>query len=320
VDSSTKTLWEVGCTKVLFVLSRLYNKERGGENRLILINKYMKFDKDSKLLFEAYQKVEEMAIGSVQRTSSLLGKPPNKYVYTKDDLGKEEDPLSRGEKEMFTTKFDKYADYLKKNIFTKIPFEFNIFLQDYEITNKDRDEVQRLVDKDKNSITVFMSNEGRKAQHILTPWILAHRIAHCFSSSLYPFRNKITGESKYTICDKLMTNINNIIKNYLSSVDKNWDTFEGVDIIKLTHREFTKLNRAPIYQKVGTFKSARDLTVNGFEEFVHEIIAQYMMSGKITFNPLPTKEEASKVELQLKQATEKLFTAVKGCYCIYYNE
>ena len=45
-----------------------------------------------------------------------------------------------------------------------------------------------------------------------------------------------------------------------------------------------------------------------------------MITGKITFNPLPTKEEASKVELQLKQAIEKLFTAVKGCYCIYHNE
>lgn len=281
----------------------------------------MKFDNDSKLLFEAYQKVEEMAISNVQRTSSLLGKNPNKYVYTNDELGGgKEDSLSRGEREMFTTKFDSYANYLKKNVFTKIPFEFNIFLQDYEITNKDWDKVQELVDKDKNSITIFMSNEGRNIQHILTPWILAHRIAHCFSSTEYVFVNKVTGKSMFNVYNKLMLNIENIIKNYLSSVDKNWDTLNGVDILSLKQDEFTKLNRSPIYQKVGTFKSARDLTVNGFEEFVHEIIAQYMITGKITFNPLPTKEEALKVELQLKQEIEKLFTTVKGCYCIYYNE
>ena len=40
-------------------------------------------------------------------------------------------------------------------------------------------------------------------------------------------------------------------------------------------------------QQIGTMKSARDNKLNNWYEFAYELLAQYMLTGKIKFNPLP---------------------------------
>ena len=42
-----------------------------------------------------------------------------------------------------------------------------------------------------------------------------------------------------------------------------------------------------VAQELGTMKAARDKKVRSWWEFGYELLAQYMITGKITLNPLP---------------------------------
>lgn len=301
----------------------------------------MKIDKDLKHLAEAYQKIQEMAVRSTGKTSTILNKKPNKYgvgidyvklppeafrgeVTLEDDPEKEIKlnitPHRDGDYRLFTDKgrLEKYGEHLVKNAFRKIPFDFNIIFQDYEI-HTEEEERSLPVDKEQDSITIFMSNnastirnpsngkEKGSWQHTaLTPWMIAHRIAHNMTDGAELFRNKITRQSMEPIQIQFDKDTKEIIYDYLNRVNKNWKNENIGNTI-----------RNPIFGKISNFKSARDGVVNGVEEYIHELIASYIVQGKITFNPLPTAEIANKAASDFQNCITNMLERLKGCYGVY---
>jgi len=53
--------------------------------------------------------------------------------------------------------------------------------------------------------------------------------------------------------------------------------------------DYTTLSDRKFFEEIGTFRSARNKKLREDFEFLNEVIAQYIITGKITFNPIPQK-------------------------------
>jgi len=261
--------------------------------------------------------MELVSIGTIYRPK-LSGE-----VTLKDDPEKERKlnitPNRDADYKLFTNKgrLEKYGEHLIKNTFKKIPFDFNIIFQDYEI-HTEEEEKNLPVDNEQDSITIFMSNDATTSkeptkketggyQHTaLTPWMIGHRIAHNMTSETDLFRNKITRQSMGSIQKQFDNDTKNIINTYLYSVNKNWK-----------NENISTTIRNPIFSKVSNFKSARDGVVNGLPEYIHELIASYLFQGKIVFNPLPSVEVANKAASDFQNCVVSMLEKLKGCYGVY---
>lgn len=107
---------------------------------------------------------------------------------------------------------------------------------------------------------IYTGNQGGDRMP-MTAWIIAHRLAHSlFNTKIFDdyFRKPIQRELTEIIFDQYNSN------DYL--IDK----------------KIFALAKA-----ISTFKSARDNKLINFNEFLNELVAQWIVTNKIIFNPLP---------------------------------
>jgi hypothetical protein len=182
-----------------------------------------------------------------------------------------------------------------KNFFSKTPYVFNLyfinkktsnpeikkFLNDFNYGIADQDLLQKLninVKPSKNAITVvFLSNYGTNLVP-LTPWIIAHRISHAIFGNDYNTTEKKAHNEK--IEEYVLLNTNKI-NNNLSSCIGFWYKTQPDGY------EWLISNSAPIeelYKEFFTFKSARTENLTSSGEIYHELFAQYIKSGTISFH------------------------------------
>jgi len=121
---------------------------------------------------------------------------------------------------------------------------------------------------------IFTNNTG--AERVpMTAWIMAHRFGHALQRY---------GKNQYfrDFRDHIGRGIETILQrgyrvgkpdSYLSANPK-VKKFEAAQIALLT--------------AIGTFKSARDNAIRDDTEFCFELLAQYMLTGTIKFNPIPS--------------------------------
>jgi len=104
-------------------------------------------------------------------------------------------------------------------------------------------------------------------QHPLTPWMIAHQVGEALGGD-----RSLIAALLMIIKHKLGYEYKN---EFPGRPDKEWDQHDPYlqydrDIIK-------------IIQTMGTMKSVRDNNLGDAGEFVHELFAQYVITGKITF-------------------------------------
>jgi hypothetical protein len=123
-----------------------------------------------------------------------------------------------------------------------------------------------------DNITVFYTNNKGDQKVMATAWIIAHRFGHAI--------RRLDGYKT------LNNEVNEIIQRVIE---------EAYGRRLQRSSAFATLGDGPtdakilknFAQLVGTFKSARDKNLRNFPEFYHELLAQYITTGKISFNPLP---------------------------------
>lgn len=137
------------------------------------------------------------------------------------------------------------------------------------------EEVANAINMDNDAINiVFTNNKG--AQRVnMTPWIMAHRISHVMTRP--SSKNYITdsfgmflrfmGEDVFPIYG-----INNFPKSYMRF---------------LSDPQAQKILQLFMYA-TGSFKSARDKKLRNGVEALHELFAQYIISGEVKRPKLPT--------------------------------
>lgn len=125
-------------------------------------------------------------------------------------------------------------------------------------------------------VTVFFTNNKGEGRIAMTPWILAHRFGHVIK--------RIAGfEEMVTFGD---TQIQYILEAY--GIKKpNRTVFYYRDKSESDAIQAYNIAKRKVCEHIGTFKSARDKNLRNDFEFYYEIFAQYLNSGKLTFNPLP---------------------------------
>jgi hypothetical protein len=108
-----------------------------------------------------------------------------------------------------------------------------------------------------NKINIFFSNWSQDPP---SPWMIAHRFAHSFHGN-------------YGITQVLSDLASKADGDY-EKTPTGWDRF----LVPSSHGTIRTVVMA-----IGTMKSARDGHINLNEEAVHELVAQYILQGKVVF-------------------------------------
>lgn len=149
---------------------------------------------------------------------------------------------------------------------------FEVGLVDRAWLEKNMPAVEPHIEDHDDGITIIFTNNSGDQKVIMTPWIMAHRIAHSMARfKKYPHRH---------------------IQSY-SSAESDLNR-EIADILNTHYKAnvHTKdIPNSPIARKffeaIGTFKSAREGKLRNSFEFLNEVFAQYLLTGSIKFNSAP---------------------------------
>lgn len=121
-----------------------------------------------------------------------------------------------------------------------------------------------------DSITVIFTQNTGTEKIPMTAWAIAHRMAHAlrreknFEQNFY---NSVTQDFKDLLEYAYSVNV----------LKSNQNNLRDQSILKsLAHT-------------VGTMRSARQKKLVTFGEFIHELVAQWIITGRIKFNSLPSK-------------------------------
>ena len=237
--------------------------------------------KDQILLEEAYRMVCEAPIEDITKTSQRTGQAVNSKLYSMEDspwdstVGRKNNKINKA---MFEN--PKYINYLKQNLFQRVPHKFEIILQDSNIKYK---QLIELAGTNPETISVLMTNIG---DNPLTPWVMGHRIGHILDWKLKtsPEHNKV-GDTPISRYLQTHEDISSILQEYVSIIDPECTVFTTDD---------ADVNHEEIFTRLSPFKSARDENVGGLTEYIIELHAQYLTTGRVDFNnDLPHKKEYS---------------------------
>lgn len=117
-----------------------------------------------------------------------------------------------------------------------------------------------------NEVNIVYINNSGSPRNPMTGWVMAHRLAHALNARQSSF--------------------------YFKEAEKVFDRYTqffadqyGMGNNKLRH-DIDK-NRLALLRAICTFKSARENNIARPYEAFYELFAQYIITGKIKFNPLP---------------------------------
>ena len=183
-----------------------------------------------------------------------------------------------------------------RSLWSRTPYTFDIYVVNRRSVNQsqfreygqcDLDFVRskmkltaaQIPDNDPSAITViYTNNEGDKA-FMASGWILAHRMGHAFATG------RMRGEAqemtarwdRYT--DLLRDMFNKMMKDVYGR------EITGSDWVYSNRTAMDALRMAA--QMIGTMRSARNKELNTWWELSYELLAQYLITGHIEFNPSP---------------------------------
>lgn len=178
-----------------------------------------------------------------------------------------------------------------QKFFERTPFDFRLFFSNIPgtgrysergpVTPEDIKKIfganaEQIINGSEDAITVvYVGNKG-DSKVMLTPWLMAHRFGHAIQAGA---RNEKwhtwTEAEKY-----FFQTINSVLEEYYGKTSNKFH----IPPIKWDMRpEYNAL-----FNSIGTQRSSRTGQIKRPYEFMYEMFAQYLGTGHITFNPLPS--------------------------------
>lgn len=182
-----------------------------------------------------------------------------------------------------------------QKFFEKTPYDFRLFFSNIPGTgrfseygpmspndirnNFSKEVADQVIDGSEDAITVlFVGNKG-DSKVPLTPWIMAHRFGHSIQAGV----RKNNKWSAWGEAEKhFFTTINNILEEYYNKVQPKGE-YSGGNVKWNLTPEYNAL-----FNAIGTQRSSRSGQIKRPYEFLYELFAQYLGTGTVTLNPLPT--------------------------------
>jgi hypothetical protein len=178
--------------------------------------------------------------------------------------------------------------------FEKTPYDFRLFFSNIPGTGKYSEtgpvtpqqlqqmfgeQAQPIIDGSEDAITVvFVGNSG-DSKVMMTPWIMAHRFGHAIQSGV----RKNGGWSTWAEAEKhFFTSVNTMLEEYYGKIKSQTPGVTSKVNYNLTP-EYNAL-----FNAIGTQRSSRSGEIKRPYEFLYELFAQYLGTGNVTFNPLPS--------------------------------
>jgi hypothetical protein len=226
----------------------------------------------------------DLEANDTEMRSKFSGHPSDQRHYSQKEMKQFRDPA--------------YLQRMSEH-FTKSGTNFNIYVWQSKIPNYDSTAFKSRVNTEwlhqrmpdaadrilaatsPDAITIVLTNNLSDANKVSlsSPWIIAHRIAHAL------FDPRKTQDKE----DDLTYDIRFILRNFVHTV-----ATIGYGIHWPSHDDNYDLHNyyGEIYGKVmgeiySTMKSAREKKFTDDYEWANELFSQYMIAGKITYNPLP---------------------------------
>jgi hypothetical protein len=143
-----------------------------------------------------------------------------------------------------------------------------------------------------DGITILFNGNYGVDKIPLTGWMMAHRLSHAVQRPEWSGRRT----RRMPEYENFIRSVNNMFREIVRpygageklSRYEPWPLEENVwDRYGRGERMTAERTYAYIANQIGTMKSARDNRIDRIGEFYHELIAQYLLTGKITFNDLP---------------------------------
>ena len=179
-----------------------------------------------------------------------------------------------------------------QRFFEKTPYNFRLFFSNIPGTGKyseygimDPDTVkiifgdagEQIVAGHENAITVVYVGNSGDSKVMLTPWMMAHRLGHAIQvGARGQMRNQQqpwkAGE------DHFFGQVNSMLEEYYGKSGQRGGNLKA---------ELTPEYNA-LFNAMGTQRSSRSGEIRRPYEFLYEIFAQYLGTGAVSFNALPT--------------------------------
>jgi len=139
------------------------------------------------------------------------------------------------------------------------------------------EDAKKILDNHDDAITVvYVSNRGDQ-KVMMTPWIMAHRFGHAIQAG--------TRRDKWSAWQETE-------KLFFSTVNRLLDEYYGKVGFYFRKADQPNFNLTPeynaLFNAIGTQRSSRTGQIRRPYEFMYELFAQYLGTGTITLNPLPT--------------------------------
>lgn len=131
-----------------------------------------------------------------------------------------------------------------------------------------------------DSINIIFTNNKGSERYPMTPWIIAHRLGHVF----YARRGGRTA-NLWNEAERAANEYTTELLNYFGVRSPGPRGYGyGRDDYKQT-QSYDQMRRR-LYHAIGTMKSARDNNLRNPHEFLHEMLAQYLTTGSVKFQPV----------------------------------
>jgi hypothetical protein len=219
--------------------------------------------------FKAY--LNEMPIKGFNLIGQWGPEAKRKYGYNKQDTGILENPkaVEKIHKSWSNSKYDFDFYFLRSYKASKYIGEGQVSLdwvkQNLEIEIKPKED----------HITIIFTNNRGDEKIPMTAWAIAHRLGHAIGKeNIFEeyFRKQVNKD------------FNEILK-YVYGLDP-WNRNNYQQNHFLPYNNEDKYKKA-LFMAVGKMKSARENNLRNSNEFIYELVAQHIVTGKIRFNDLP---------------------------------
>lgn len=230
-----------------------------------------------------------------------------------------------------------------KNMYRNVPYDFNFYLVSIKRNKRgaailDPNEAAELIGAERvkklnsNSITIIFTHNITNQQNYVpfTGWMLTHRISHIFQFMA------TTGETNVEVIQPYLDFESHLFRGMLKGISTILNESTNIKEYKLASIEsfgdgFLNRHRRWLLRKLFTMRSARQGKLTNTLDLGGELMAQFLLTGKITFNRLtendrvnltPEKLKAinnliAEYEVKLNEIAKQIFDSIKGRILIW---
>jgi hypothetical protein len=135
--------------------------------------------------------------------------------------------------------------------------------------------LEEKIDPKPGAITVIFTNNTGAEKIPMTAWAMAHRFGHAIR------RDKTFDKH---MREELERDFNEILFQVYGMENRHLSRPWEADA---PNRNLVEKYKKALFTSVGTMNSARENKLRNSDEFVHEVVAQYVITGKVEFKDLP---------------------------------